>query len=142
MPNVDDEHLIRRLLQCQGSYDWETIAEILADDAVFEMPFIQEKFVGKTQIIERWRPSLERMEGVKFYEIEISPMAEPGHYMAKFRNICSVRATGMVYDQIYLGLFHINSGKIVYFAEYFDTLRLALTLRRVQPLEASPNAPE
>jgi len=131
-----DEALIRQLMDCQANYDWDEIANLLADDAVFEMPFINERFAGKNLIIERWRPSLERMAGVKFYDIIIKPMADPGCYMATFRNTCTVRSTSMAYDQMYISLFQVIDGKIAYFAEYFDTLRLAITFRRVQTLEA------
>lgn len=136
MPATTDEELIRALMACQGKYDWDGISNLLADDAVFEMPFIHERFAGKALIIERWRPSLERMEGVNFYDIIIKPMADPGWYMATFRNTCTVRSTGMEYDQMYINLFQVKGGKITYFAEYFDTLRLAVTLRRVQPVTA------
>jgi ketosteroid isomerase-like protein len=134
MPVQPDEDAIRQLMDCQGNYDWDGISNLLTDEAVFEIPFINQRFTGKTLIIERWRPSLERMVGLKFYDIEIKPMAEPGWYIATFRNTCKVRATGAEYDQVYISLFQVKSGKIAYFAEYFDTLRLAITLGRVQPV--------
>jgi len=136
MPTNTDEDLIRALLDSESNYDWDGISNLLADDAIFEIPFINERFAGKQLIIERWRPSLERLAGVKFYGIEIKPMADPGWYIATFRNTCEVRATGVVYDQMYISLFQVKAGKIAYFGEYFDTLRLAITLRRVQPIEA------
>jgi limonene-1,2-epoxide hydrolase len=136
MHNDIDEDIIRQLMDCQGKYDWDGISNLLTDDAIFEMPFVNERFVGKKLIIDRWRPSLERMNGVKFYDIIIKPMADIGWYMATFRNTCTVRSTGMEYDQMYINIFHVKDGKIAYFAEYFDTLRLAITLRRVQPVAA------
>jgi ketosteroid isomerase-like protein len=136
MPLDTDEVSIRRLLEYQGNYDWDGISNLLTDDAVFELPFINERFTGKAQIIERWRPSMERMAGLKFYDIVIKPMADPGWYVATFRNTCTVRSTGAEYDQIYINLFQVKERKIAYFAEYFDTLRLAITLRRVQPVAA------
>jgi ketosteroid isomerase-like protein len=136
MSTETDAALIRRLMESQSSYDWDEISNLLDDDAVFEMPFIAERFAGKKQIIDRWRPSLERMAGVKFYDIEIKPMADPGWYIATFRNTCMVQTTGLEYDQMYINMFQVKGGKIVYFAEYFDTLRLAVALRRVQPVRA------
>jgi ketosteroid isomerase-like protein len=136
-----DETLIRRLMDCQGRYDWDEILGLLAEDAVFEIPFIGEKIHGKHQIVDRWRPALERMDGVKFFDLAFSPMAEPGWYLATFRNRCSVKTTGLDYDQIYISLFHVRDGKIAYFAEYFDTLRLALAQGRVRRVaEAKPVA--
>jgi ketosteroid isomerase-like protein len=131
-----DSGLIRQLMECQSQYDWDGISHLLADDAIFEMPFINQRFSGKHLIIERWRPSLERMAGVKFYDIDIKPMADPGWYAATFRNTCTVRSTGLVYDQMYISLFQVKSGKIAYFAEYFDTMRLAIALRRVAPIDS------
>jgi len=75
------------------------------------------------------------MAGVKFYDIDIKPMADPGWYAATFRNTCTVRSTGLVYDQMYISLFHVRNRKIAYFAEYFDTLRLAVAQRRVRRIE-------
>jgi len=136
MPANTDEDLIRALLASQGNYDWDGMSNLLADDAIFEIPFINERFAGKELIIERWRPSLERMAGLKFYDIEIKPMADPGWYIATCRNTCTVRSTGIEYDQMYINLFQVKAGKIAHFSEYFDTLRLAITLRRVQPIQA------
>jgi ketosteroid isomerase-like protein len=52
-----------------------------------------------------------------------------------------VKTTGLDYDQIYISLFHVRDGKIAYFAEYFDTLRLALAQGRVRRVaEAKPVA--
>ena len=106
-----DEDLIRRLMVCQGRYDWDEISRLLADDAVFEMPFIGEKIIGKELIVERWRPALERMEGIYFFDLAFSAMAE---------------------------LFHVREGRIAYFAEYFDSLRLAVAQQRVRPIEEVP----
>jgi ketosteroid isomerase-like protein len=131
----EDENLIRRLMEGQGRQDWDEILRLLADDAVFEMPFIAEKYHGKELILKRWRPALARMEGVNFYDLAFSPMAEPGWYVATFRNRCKVKTTGMDYDQMYISLFHVRNGKIAYFAEYFDTLRLAVARKRVRRIE-------
>jgi ketosteroid isomerase-like protein len=134
----EDENLIRRLMDSQSRHDWDEILRLLADDAVFDMPFIAEKYHGKEQILERWRPALERMEGVEFFDLAFSPMAEPGWYVATFRNRCKVKRTGMDYDQMYVSLFHVRNGKVAYFAEYFDTLRLALAQKRVRRIEEVP----
>ena len=133
-----DEDLIRRLMVCQGRYDWDEISRLLADDAVFEMPFIGEKIIGKELIVERWRPALERMEGVYFFDLAFSAMAEPGRYVVTFRNVCKVSTTGMAYEQMYISLFHVRAGRIAYFAEYFDSLRLAVAQQRVRPIEEVP----
>jgi ketosteroid isomerase-like protein len=136
MSAQSDEDLIRQLLDCQSACDLEGISNLLADDAVFEIPFIGQLFTGKAAIIERWRPSLERMAGMKFYDFAFRPMADPGWHIATFRNTCTLRATGAEYDQKYISLFHVKAGKIAHFTEYFDTLRLAVTLGRVQPVAA------
>ncbi len=132
-----DEEIIRRLMDCQSGCEWDGIEQLLADDAVFAMPFIAEKYAGKALIIQRWRPALERMEGVKFFDLAFSPMLEAGWYVVTFRNRCKVKTTGLDYDQMYISLFHVRDGKIAYFAEYFDTLRLAVAQNRVRRIEES-----
>jgi ketosteroid isomerase-like protein len=131
----EDEDLIRQLIDSQNRYDWDEARRLLADDAVFELPFIGETYVGKERIVERWRPSLERMEGLRFFDLSFSPMAEQGCYVVTFRNVCKVSTTGMAYEQMYISLFHVRAGRIAYFAEYFDTLRLAVALKRVRKVE-------
>jgi ketosteroid isomerase-like protein len=128
----EDEALIRRLMECQAACDWDGVREILAEDAVFEMPFIKEKFAGRETIIARWRPSLERMDGARFYDVTLRSLADPGFFIAEFRNTCTVRTTGLVYDQDYIAEFQVRDGKVVLFREFFDTMRLALALNRVQ----------
>jgi ketosteroid isomerase-like protein len=128
----EDEALIRRLLDCQSARDWDGVRRVLAEDAVFEMPFIDETFSGRETIIARWRPSLERMEGARFYDVTLRPLADAGWYIAEFRNTCTVATTGLIYDQNYIAMFQIQDGMIVLFREFFDTLRLAVALKRVE----------
>jgi len=128
----EDEALIHSLLRCQSACDWDGVRQVLAEDAVFEMPFINEKFSGRETIIARWRPSLERMEGARFYDVTLRPLADAGWYIAEFRNTCTVATTGLIYDQDYIAMFQIRDSMIVLFREFFDTLRLAVALKRVE----------
>jgi ketosteroid isomerase-like protein len=127
-----EEALIRRLMDRQAACDWDALRDILADDAVFEMPFINERYAGKEEIIARWRPSLERMNGAHFYDIALRPLADAGWYVGRFRNTCTVSTTGLTYDQDYIAMFQVRDGKVAVFQEFFDTLRLAIALKRVE----------
>jgi ketosteroid isomerase-like protein len=131
----EDQEIVQRLMDCQSSQDWDGVREALTDDAVFEMPFIHERYSGKEQIIARWRPAHERMDGARFYDLTLRPLAEPGWYVGRFRNTCGVKTTGLTYDQDYIAMFQVRDGKVALFQEFFDTLRLAVALKRVQRLE-------
>jgi ketosteroid isomerase-like protein len=136
----EDQALIARLLDRQSARDWDAVREILAEDAVFEMPFINERFSGRDHIIARWRPSLERMNGAYFYDLSLRPLADAGWYVGEFRNTCVVTTTGLPYDQRYIAMFHVQGGKIVLFQEYFDTIRLAVALNRVRSADPEQGA--
>jgi ketosteroid isomerase-like protein len=130
-----DQAIIQQLMDYQSAADWEGVRGLLTDDAVFEMPFINEKHAGKEVIIARWSPAVARMEGSKFYGLSLRPLAEPGCYVANFQNTCKMRTTGRIYDQAYIAIIHVRNGRVSHFVEYFDTLRLAIATNRVQAIE-------
>jgi ketosteroid isomerase-like protein len=124
--------LIRRLLQCQASRDWAGLAAAFHDDAVFDIPFIGEAFRGRDEIVARMRPSLERMDGLRFFDLDIRPLAEGGRYVAEFKGSAVVSTTGLPYNQLYIALFEISDGRVLRFREYMDPLVLGVALQRVQ----------
>jgi ketosteroid isomerase-like protein len=124
--------VIKRLLQCQADRDWAGLAAAFDADAVFDLPYIGEAFRGRDEIVARMRPSLERMDGLRFFDFDIQPLAAPGRYVAEFRGSAVVNTTGLAYDQRYIALFEVRDGRVVRFREYMDPLVLGLALRRVQ----------
>jgi ketosteroid isomerase-like protein len=131
-PVEADIDLIKRLQTAQSSRDWAAMAAAFDDDAVFELPYIGESFRGRDEIVARMRPSLERMNGLRFFDFDIRPMAEAGCYVAEFKGSAVISTTGLPYDQIYIALFRIRDGRVVQFREYMDPLVLGLALQRVE----------
>jgi ketosteroid isomerase-like protein len=98
-PVEADIDLIKRLQTAQSSRDWAAMAAAFDDDAVFELPYIGESFRGRDEIVARMRPSLERMNGLRFFDFDIRPMAEAGCYVAEFKGSAVISTTGLPYDQ-------------------------------------------
>src|ERR1700722_8188928 len=103
-----DIALIKRLLESQCTRDWAGLAAAFDEDAVFELPYIGEAFRGRDEIVARMRPSLERMDGLRFFDFTFRPLAAPGGYVAEFKGHALVSTTGLSYDQLYISLFEIR----------------------------------
>ena len=136
-PSPSDRHaadiaLIGRLLRCQETRDWDGLAAAFDADAVFDLPYMGESFRGRDLIVARMRPSLERMAGLRFFDLDIRPLAEAGEYLAEFKGSAQVTTTGLPYDQIYIALFTVRDGRVVRFREYMDPLVLGIALKRAQ----------
>lgn len=131
---TSDHDLIPVLLAAQSKGDWDAMFAVMHEDGVFELPFLKQRFEGRVEIERRMAPSIDRMIGLTFSDIEVRDMAEPGWMIAHFKGNATVRPTGRPYRQTYVGIFRAIDGKIVLFQEYFDTLELAIACARVGPV--------
>jgi ketosteroid isomerase-like protein len=105
--------------------DMARVNGVWADDAVQEMPYAPEGFpkrvAGKDALIRQyaaWPQNSGRArftDGIRFY-----PTRDPEIVVAEFHGISEIVPTGRVYDQRYVGIFHVENGKITLFREHFD----------------------
>lgn len=105
--------------------DMARVNGVWAEDAVQEMPYAPAYFpsrvVGREALIAQyagWPQNAGKArftDGIRFY-----PTRDPGVVLVEYRGITDIVPTGRIYDQHYIGVFHVEDGKIALFREYFD----------------------
>jgi uncharacterized protein len=136
----DDAQLRERNLDIIGRYidainrwDFDTQRELLADDAVFEMPYapdgFERRFVGREDIIAFVETIPSIIDAENLHDVRLETFAsDPGEIVAEYRSDMLIKPTNAVYRNEYVGRFTVRDGRIARFAEYYDPIRLVIAL--------------
>lgn len=110
--------------------DMARVNDVWAEDAVQDMPYAPDGFpkrvVGKQALIRQyaaWPQNSGKAhftDGIVFY-----PTRDPSIVIAEFHGLSEIVPTGRIYDQHYIGVFHVEDDKITLFREYFDPAALS-----------------
>src|SRR6476646_132572 len=141
LPTMNDTDLrasnlavVRRYIDAINAWDFDTKRALLAEDAVFEMPYAPEGFerriVGRDNIIAFVETIPAIIDAENLHDVQLETYnSDPGEIVAEYRND-------------YVSRFTVRDGQITRFAEYYDPIRLVVALGgSVQgaPLETRAN---
>ena len=122
-----------RYIDAINRWDFEAMRELLAEDAVFEMPYAPEgferRFVGRENIVAfiETVPGFIDAENLHDVRLETSH-SDPGEVIAEYRSDMVIKPTGAEYRNEYVSRFTVRDGQITRFAEYYDPIRLVVAL--------------
>jgi fermentation-respiration switch protein FrsA (DUF1100 family)/ketosteroid isomerase-like protein len=106
--------------------DINRFMKIWSDDAAQLMPLAPADFPsllrGKDAIYRQYKGLPENFTSMKFQR-EIFPTVEPGKVIVSYEGIIPLKKGGS-YNNIYIGVFEVEEGKIKNFTEYFDPVIL------------------
>ena len=110
--------------------DMARVNGVWADDAVQDMPYAPEGFpkrvVGKEALIRQYAAWPQNSGKARFTdEIVFYPTRDPNIVITEFHGLSEIVPTGRIYDQRYIGVFHVEDGKITLFREYFNPAALS-----------------
>ena len=111
--------IVRQYIDAINVWDFDAKRRLLAQDAVFEMPYAPEgferKIVGRDAIIAfvETVPSIIDAENLHDVRLETDMVIKPTN--AEYRNV-------------YVSRFTVRDGKITRFAEHYDPIRLVVAL--------------
>jgi ketosteroid isomerase-like protein len=137
---MNDAELRAQSMAVAGSYidainrwDFEAMRELLAGDAVFEMPYAPEgferKFVGRENIVAFIETVPAFIDAENLHDVRLETYhSEPGEVVAEYRSDMVIKPTGAEYRNEYLARFTVREGLITRFAEYYDPIRLVVAL--------------
>jgi uncharacterized protein len=124
---------VRRYIDAINAWDFDTQSELLADDAVFEMPYAPDGFerriTGRDEIIAfvETIPAITDAENLHDVRLETFH-SDPGEIVAEYRSDMVIKPTGAVYRNEYICRFTVRDGRVTRFAEYYDPIRLVIAL--------------
>lgn len=125
--------IVRRYIDAINRRDVDTKRALLAEDAVFEMPYAPDGFerriTGRDSIIAfvETVPSIIDAENLHDVRVE-SYHSDPGEIVAEYRSDTVIKPTNAEYRNEYVGRFTVRDGRITRFAEYYDPIRLVVAL--------------
>lgn len=124
----DAQTLARRWLDALHVLDIDAAVELLADDAVLEIPLappgLADRFEGKAAIAAFLGAS-QVFAKLDFHDIEVRETTDPEVAVVEFRSTGTFKATDLDYANRYVLIIRARSGQIVLYREYFNPLALA-----------------
>jgi uncharacterized protein len=125
--------VVRRYIDAINRWDFDTKRELLADDAIFEMPYAPDGFerriTGRDNIIAFVETVPAMIDAENLHDVRLDTFhADPGEIVAEYRSDMVIKPTNAPYRNEYVSRFTVRDGQITRFAEYYDPIRLVLAL--------------
>jgi uncharacterized protein len=125
--------VVRRYIDAINRWDFDTKRELLADDAIFEMPYAPEGFerriTGRDNIIAFVETVPAIIDAENLHDVRLETFhADPGEIVAEYRSDMVIKPTNSPYRNEYVSRFTVRDGRITRFAEYYDPIRLVVAL--------------
>jgi ketosteroid isomerase-like protein len=103
----------------------EKFVTVLADDFVQDMPNAPEglpkRIENRAELIKHYGSWLAISGKTSFTkELLFYPTLDPQTVIVEFRGLADINMTGYQYDQRFIGIFHVENGKITLFREYYN----------------------
>lgn len=99
-----------------------------AEDGVQVMPFSPAGFPkelrGRAAILKQYGGLPANYTGMRFPGRVVHETADPEVFVVEYRGEITVKATGKLYNNDYVGIFHVKGGRLVRFVEYFNPIVL------------------
>ncbi|TYB47855.1 nuclear transport factor 2 family protein [Actinomadura chibensis] len=123
--------IVTDLLRAEARRDVTSMAALLADDVVFEMPFAEPpSSVHGREALQKLLEEFLHGFYTEFtlHDIEVTPAHENGKYFAEYNSTGKAAAKDHEYRQRYAAVFQVHDGKITTWREYFNPLPLRAAL--------------
>jgi uncharacterized protein len=125
--------IVRRYIDAINRWDFDAKRALLAEDAVFEMPYAPEGFerriTGRDNIIAFVETVPAIIDTENLHDVRLETYhADPGEIVAEYRSDMVIKPTNAPYRNEYVSRFTVRDGRITRFAEYYDPIRLVVAL--------------
>jgi uncharacterized protein len=125
--------IVRQYIDAINRWDFDAKRRLLAEDAVFEMPYAPEGFersiTGRDNIIAFVETVPAIVDAENLHDVRLETYhSDPGEIVAEYRSDMVIKPTNAEYRNEYVSRFTVRGGRITRFAEYYDPIRLVLAL--------------
>jgi len=129
---MNGKEIVRGLLEAGAKQDVQGMADLLAENIVFEMPFalpgLPDRVEGKATVVRFLEQFIGKEHGVftgwDFYNIRIYPGGDPDLFFTELDGRGVVAQSGYQYRQKYITLFRVSDGRISHWREYLNPIPL------------------
>jgi uncharacterized protein len=114
----------------EDNAQWQTL---IADDLLWELPYAPAighpaQLSGREEVVRHVTWFLGAVENFRFFDVRVSPLADPEAAVAEVKAEALIKPTGRIYRQEYVLFLRAKGGKIAFLREYFDPVRAAIAL--------------
>jgi uncharacterized protein len=125
--------VVRRYIDAINAWDFDSKRALLAEDAVFEMPYAPEGFerriAGRDNIIAFVETIPAIIDAENLHDLRLETYnSDPGEIIAEYNSDMVIKPHGTEYRNEYVSRFTVRDGRIARFAEYYDPIRLVIAL--------------
>lgn len=125
--------IVRQYIDAINVWDFDAKRRLLAQDAVFEMPYAPEgferKIVGRDAIIAFVETVPSIIDAENLHDVRLETYhSDPGEIVAEYKSDMVIKPTNAEYRNVYVSRFTVRDGKITRFAEHYDPIRLVVAL--------------
>jgi ketosteroid isomerase-like protein len=138
--NLNGKEIVRRFLEAEAKQDVQGMADVLAENIVFEMPFalagLPDRVEGKGGVVKFLEQFLGKERGMftswEVCNIRIYPGGDSDLFFAELDGQGVVAQSGYQYRQKYIILFRVSDGRISHWREYLNPIPLQEAIASMQ----------
>jgi uncharacterized protein len=138
---MNNKEIISKFFEAQAKQDVQGMADVLAENIVFEMPFalpgLPDRVEGKGTVVEFMEQFLGKERGIftgwDLHDIRIYPGGDPDLFFAELNVQSVVTQSGYQYRQKYIILFRVADGRISHWREYLNPIPLQEAIASIHP---------
>jgi len=125
--------IVQEYIDAINVWDFDKKRRLLADDAVFEMPFsppgFDRRIEGKENILAFVETVPDIIDAENLHDVEMHTFHDdPGEIVATYKSDMEIKPKMTPYKNDYITRWTVRDGKVTRFAEYYDPIRLVEAL--------------
>ena len=137
---MNGKELVGKFLEAEAKQDVQGMADVVAENIVFEMPFalpgLPDRVEGKGTVVDFLERFLGKEHGVftgwDLHNIRIYSSGDPDLFFAELDGQGVVAKSGYQYRQKYIILARVSDGRISHWREYLNPLPLQEAIASMQ----------
>lgn len=125
--------IVREYIDAINAWDFAKKSELLADDAVLEMPFAPEPFSrrleGRENIIAFVETIPPLIDAENLHDVWMDTLhGDPGEIVCTYKSDMEINPDKVPYRNNYITRWTVRDGKVTHFAEFYDGIELIKSL--------------
>lgn len=125
------KQIVRDYIDALNGWDFPRLEQLIDEHAVMHLPYVppgvESRYEGRANMIAFMREVAKSIPCENLHDLKLDTLHDaPGDVIGIYKS--DMRISGRPYRNEYITLFKIRNGRVTYFGEYFDPIRLLLAM--------------